>query len=241
MCPAITGAVRSRYAVRPPRRLLCCQWHTHRDHCSGAYYRISRLRRAAGARAGVYAGIAPEALRGRSYRQGLYASVPACYDPSSRGYKNALHGVNTKELHVTYARRNRVVLLFTYACLVGMLTGPVHAQVKGRGADPGTKTSEPSAAPRQEAITVNAKSAVLMEGASGQTLAAQNRDEKIAPASFAKLLTLYVVYDTIRSGKIKLTDEVYISKKAWETGGSKMYVGVGSKVPLEEIIKGIAI
>ena len=142
---------------------------------------------------------------------------------------------------MTYAARHRVVLLFTYACLVGMLTGPVHAQVKSRGADPGTKTSEPSAAPRQEAITVNAKSAVLMEGASGQTLTAQNKDEKIAPASFVKVLTLYVVYDTIRSGKTKLTDEVYISKKAWETGGSKMYVGVGSKVPLEEIIKGIAI
>jgi D-alanyl-D-alanine carboxypeptidase (penicillin-binding protein 5/6) len=80
-----------------------------------------------------------------------------------------------------------------------------------------------------------------MEGASGQILAVQNKDEKIAPASFAKVLTLYVVYDTLRSGKIHLTDEVYISKKAWETGGSKMYVEVGSKVPLEEIIKGIAI
>ena len=104
-----------------------------------------------------------------------------------------------------------------------------------------TKTPEPSAASRQEGITVNAKSAVLLEGASGQMLAAQNKDEKIAPASFAKVLTLYVVYDMIRSGKIKLTDEVYISKKAWETGGSKMYLGVGAKVPLEEIIKGIAI
>jgi serine-type D-Ala-D-Ala carboxypeptidase (penicillin-binding protein 5/6) len=142
---------------------------------------------------------------------------------------------------VTYAVRHRVVLLFTYACLVGLLTGPVHAQVRGRGAAPGPKTPEPSAAPRQEGITVNAKSAVLMEGASGQILAVQNKDEKIAPASFAKVLTLYVVYDMIRSGKIHLTDEVYISKKAWETDGSKMYVGVGSKVPLEEIIKGIAI
>ena len=66
--------------------------------------------------------------------------MPACYDPSSRGCKDPLHGVNTKELHVTYAARHRVVLLFTYACLVGMLTGPVHAQVRGRGADPGTKT-----------------------------------------------------------------------------------------------------
>ena len=80
-----------------------------------------------------------------------------------------------------------------------------------------------------------------MEAASGQMLAAQNRDEKIAPASFAKVLTLYIVYDMIRSGKIHLTDEVYVSKKAWETGGSKMYVEVGTKVPLEEIIKGIAI
>src|SRR5215217_7295343 len=138
--------------------------------------------------------------------------------------------------------RQQVVLRFlAYACLVCMLVSPVHAQVKGRGADPGAKTPEASATSRQEAITINAKSAVLMEGASGQILAAQNKDEKIAPASFAKILTLYVVYDAIRSGTIKLTDEVYISKKAWETGGSKMYVGMGSKVPLEEIIKGIAI
>src|SRR4030095_4578810 len=94
---------------------------------------------------------------------------------------------------------------------------------------------------RQEAITVNDKSAVLMEGASGQVLVAQNKDEKIAPASFVKVLTLYIVYDLIQNDKIKLTDEVYISKKAWETGDSKMFVGVGSKIPLEEIIKGIAV
>jgi D-alanyl-D-alanine carboxypeptidase (penicillin-binding protein 5/6) len=80
-----------------------------------------------------------------------------------------------------------------------------------------------------------------MEGISGQVLVAQNKDEKIAPASFVKVLTLYIVYDMIQNGKIKLTDEVYISKKAWETGDSKMFVGLGSKIPLEEIIKGIAI
>jgi len=126
-----------------------------------------------------------------------------------------------------------------------MLASPVYAQVRGRGADPGTRTPEASATARQEAITVNAKSAVLMEGASGQVLVGQNRDEKIAPASFVKVLTLYIVYDMLQNGKIKHTDEVYISKKAWETGlydkESKMYVGLGSKIPLEEIIKGIAI
>jgi serine-type D-Ala-D-Ala carboxypeptidase (penicillin-binding protein 5/6) len=145
-----------------------------------------------------------------------------------------------------YGVRQRVVLrFFAYACLVCMLASPVYAQVRGRGADPGTKTPEASATSRQEAITVNAKSAVLMEGASGQVLVAQNKDEKIAPASLAKVLTLYIVYDMIQNGKIKLTDEVYISKKAWETGlydkESKMYVVLGSKIPLEDIIKGIAV
>jgi len=118
----------------------------------------------------------------------------------------------------------------------------VSAQRKGKPANTGPKAAAPSSTPRQEAaVTVNAKSAMLMEAASGQILASQNQDERIPPASFVKVLTLYVVYDMLRNGQIHLTDEVYISKKAWETGGSKMFVELGSKVPLEEIMKGIAI
>lgn len=157
--------------------------------------------------------------------------------------------------------RHRVVFAgLVYACLVGVLAAPLPAQVKGKPAQsgtratqpsaaapkgkpaPGAKAAEPSGAARQEAaVTVNAKSATLMEVASGQMLASQNQDEKIPPASFVKVLTLYVVYDMIKNGQASLTDEVYISKKAWETGGSKMFVELGTKVPLEEIIKGIAI
>ena len=87
-----------------------------------------------------------------------------------------------------YRVRHRVVVFCAYACLVGMLTGPVHAQVKGRGTDPGAKTPEASAASRQEGVTVNAKSAALLEGASGQLLASHNKDEKIPPASLEFLL-----------------------------------------------------
>ena len=76
-----------------------------------------------------------------------------------------------KELYVTRPARHRVVFAFcAYACLVLVLALPVQAQVKGRPADTGTKAAEPSAAARQDAITVNAKGAVLMEGASGQIL-----------------------------------------------------------------------
>jgi len=121
----------------------------------------------------------------------------------------------------------------------------VSAQRKGKPANTGTKPAEPSSATRQEAaITVNAKSAVLMEATSGQVLASQNQDEKLGPASFVKVLTLYIVYDMLKNGKVKLTDEVYVSKRAWEESrrdGSTMFLKLDSKEPLEEIIKGIAI
>ena len=152
-----------------------------------------------------------------------------------------------KELDVTCVVRYRVIAAFL-VCTCLVLAAPLSAQrkgkppEKGKPAESGTKAATPSSAPRQEAaVTVNAKSALLMEAASGQVLASQNQDEKIPPASFVKVLTLYVVYDMLRNGKINLTDEVYISKKAWETGGSKMFVDVNTKVPLEEIMKGIAI
>jgi len=151
-----------------------------------------------------------------------------------------------EESDVTYAVRYRVLCAgFVYACLVGVLAAPLSAQVKGKPAESGTRATEPSSAPRQEAaLTVNAKSAVLLEAASGQMLVSQNQDEKIAPASFVKVLTLYIVYDMLKNGTIKRTDEVYVSKKAWEESGrdgSTMFLKLGSKVPLEEIMKGIVI
>ena len=90
-------------------------------------------------------------------------------------------------------------------------------------------------------LSVRAKSSVLMEYSSGKLLQQQNKDEQIPPASFAKVLTLYVVFDLIDKGQARLSDEVFISEKAWRTGGSKMFVREGERVALEELIKGIAV
>jgi D-alanyl-D-alanine carboxypeptidase (penicillin-binding protein 5/6) len=141
-----------------------------------------------------------------------------------------------------YAIQQRIICaVVACACLLGVPAPALHAQSRGKPAAPSPKAPEPSTAPKADGIPVNAKSAVLMEGASGQILSSYNKDEKIPPASFVKVLTLYVVYTLLRDGKLKLTDEIPISKKAWETGGSKMYVELGSKIPLEEIVKGIAV
>jgi D-alanyl-D-alanine carboxypeptidase (penicillin-binding protein 5/6) len=88
---------------------------------------------------------------------------------------------------------------------------------------------------------IAARSAILVEVSTGTVLFEQNADEPIEPASFTKIATLYLVFEAMKQGRVQLNDEVLISEEAWRTGGSKMFVGIGTKVPLEEIIKGIAV
>ncbi len=88
---------------------------------------------------------------------------------------------------------------------------------------------------------INAREAILMEVSTGAVLFEQNADEPIEPASFTKIASLYLIFDALKQGRVHLDDQVLISEEAWRTGGSKMFVGIGNHVPLEEIIKGIAV
>jgi len=88
---------------------------------------------------------------------------------------------------------------------------------------------------------VNARSAVLIEVTTGTILFQQNPDEVIEPASFTKVLSLFLIFEALQRGNIKMQDEAYVSDLAWRTKGSKMFVGVGTRVPLEELLKGIAV
>ena len=76
-----------------------------------------------------------------------------------------------------------------------------------------------AAAPKPASFQVDAKSAALINGLTGKIVFEQNPDEKIAPASLIKIMTLYLVYDAIDSGNFKTTDIVTISKNAWKFGG----------------------
>lgn len=121
-------------------------------------------------------------------------------------------------------------------------------EAAGEGAKPGRREPRGARGAAASAATgdlspgqVESKAAILMDVVSGVTLFEQNPDDLIEPASFTKILTLYIIFEAIQQGKIHLTDEVLISDTAWRTGGSKMFVGVGTKVPLEELIKGIAV
>jgi D-alanyl-D-alanine carboxypeptidase (penicillin-binding protein 5/6) len=88
---------------------------------------------------------------------------------------------------------------------------------------------------------VPARNYILVDYDSGKVLAEKGADKKIEPASITKLMTAYVVYQEVIAGRLKMSDKVTISKKAWHTGGSRMFVKVGSQVTVEELLKGLII
>ncbi len=105
------------------------------------------------------------------------------------------------------------------------------------------QTSQPAQTQQvsQSALQCDAQSALLMDGLTGEILYEQNSHLRIPPASFVKVMTLYVVFDAIRSGQLKRDDMVIVSEKAWKTQGSKMFIKVGDKVKVEDLLKGVAV
>jgi D-alanyl-D-alanine carboxypeptidase (penicillin-binding protein 5/6) len=88
---------------------------------------------------------------------------------------------------------------------------------------------------------LDAKAYLLMEPNSEAILAESNADERLEPASLTKIMTAYVVFRELAGGHLSLKDPVLISEKAWRTGGSKMFVEVGTRVPVEDLIKGMVV
>jgi len=91
------------------------------------------------------------------------------------------------------------------------------------------------------APTINAKAYLLMDYHSGKILSEKNQDERVEPASLTKLMTSYVLMSELKAGSIKMDDKVLISKKAWRMGGSRMFVEVNKRVPLDKLLLGMIV
>jgi len=88
---------------------------------------------------------------------------------------------------------------------------------------------------------IGARGYVLLDHNSGRILAARNENERLDPASITKLMTAYVVFRTLQSGQISLDDPVMISEKAWRTPGSRMFIEVGTRVTVDELLQGMIV
>ena len=85
----------------------------------------------------------------------------------------------------------------------------------------------------------NIKSYVLMDFDSGMIIASKNPDAQIPPASITKIMTSYIAFLELQNNTLNMNEDVLISKKAWKTGGSKMFIEVGKKVKVSDLLHGI--
>ncbi len=103
-----------------------------------------------------------------------------------------------------------------------------------------------TALPRAEALETSAKHAILVDMATGAVLFEKDADLLMPPASMSKLMTVYMVFERLKEGSLSLEDVFSVSENAWRKGGAKsgsstMFLEPGSRVTVEDLLKGIVI
>ena len=88
---------------------------------------------------------------------------------------------------------------------------------------------------------LKASSWVLVDQLSGQVIASHRANDAVEPASITKLMTAYAVFQALREGKLKLDTAVPISERAWRSEGSRTYLDLNSRVPVDVLIQGMIV
>ena len=88
---------------------------------------------------------------------------------------------------------------------------------------------------------LSAEAYVLMDADTGTVLVEHEADKRLAPASLTKMMTSYILSEEVAQGRLSESDLVNISVKAWQKGGSKMFVREGTQVPLMDLLRGVII
>ena len=96
-----------------------------------------------------------------------------------------------------------------------------------------------NASPIPKPPNPNIKSYVLMDYDSGMIIASKNPALVLPPASITKIMTSYIAFLELDNQTLSLEDKITVSEKAWKTGGSKMFIEVGKKIRVSDILQGI--
>ena len=124
---------------------------------------------------------------------------------------------------ITSIGRKRAVIGLAAAALLAGLAAPVSA----------------------DTIVTAGKEAIIIDFNTGAILLDKNADEQMVPSSMSKLMTVYLVFERLKKGSIKLTDKLPVSETAWKrhykTGESLMFLPVNSTVSVEELLKGVIV
>jgi D-alanyl-D-alanine carboxypeptidase (penicillin-binding protein 5/6) len=96
-----------------------------------------------------------------------------------------------------------------------------------------------------DTITTAAKQAIVVDFNTGAVLLDKNAEDQMVPSSMSKLMTVYMVFDRLKKGSLKLTDKLTVSETAWrrhyKTGESLMFLPVNSQATVQELLQGVIV
>ena len=135
------------------------------------------------------------------------------------------------------------LLLVVAAAGLLMAAPAVAKESKAAKAKPPAQTAAAGASDTEQkyGIDTAARNVFIVDYRTGAVLMDKNAEQRMPPASMSKIMTAYVVFDFLKQGRASLDDMLPVSEKAWRTGGSKMFVQVGTQVRLEDLIRGMII
>ncbi|MBB2202450.1 D-alanyl-D-alanine carboxypeptidase family protein [Gluconacetobacter tumulisoli] len=111
----------------------------------------------------------------------------------------------------------------------------------GNGGDtPAAPVGPPAVTPIGPLDTV-ARWACIVDYTTGAVLLEKAADERMPPSSLTKMMTAYIVFGMLKSGRLKLDQPLPVSEKAWRMQGSKMFVPLGESIPVQDLIQGMVI
>lgn len=90
-------------------------------------------------------------------------------------------------------------------------------------------------------LAPNAKSAIMIEASTGEIIFKKNENEKLAPASMTKMMSMLIIMEELEKGNLKWDEEIIASANASSMGGSQIFLETGEKMTVAELLKGIAI
>ncbi len=144
-----------------------------------------------------------------------------------------------------FVRQPRWMALLLLAALP-FLAAEAGAQAKknqpAQGKTQAAQPASPPAGPGQwPTVATEAKQAIMIDEQTGTVLLDKAGDELMPPSSMSKLMTAYMVFEKLAKGELKLDDELPVSERAWRIQGSKMFVQLGSRVKVEDLLRGMIV
>ena len=142
-------------------------------------------------------------------------------------------------------------LLFAILLIAGPITAAVAQTVSQPVALP--VTPPPAAVPIAAApmppvnmtgvapLDTQARQAFVLDSTTDTPLFAKDADTKMPTSSMSKMMTIYMVFDAIRNGKLKLDSQLPVSEHAWKQEGSRMFLNIGQTAKIEDLIRGVVI